>query len=76
MSDPVSYRHKEEEERWKRRDPIVLFRRELLQSGAATEQRIGEIEASVEQEINEAVSFADQSPNPSVQSMFDDVYRE
>jgi pyruvate dehydrogenase E1 component alpha subunit len=76
MADPVSYRLKEEEERWKRRDPLVLFRRELLASRAASEERIAGMEASVEQEIAEAVAFADQSPNPSLADLYADVYKE
>lgn len=76
MADPVFYRNKDEEERWKRRDPITQFRRELLRSGAANEQRLAEIEADTEREIAEAVAFAEQSPNPPPEVLHQDVYRE
>ena len=76
MADPVAYRDKEEEQEWKRRDPVVTFRRELLQSRAASEENIAKIEHSVDEEIAEAVAFADASPNPAHDEMFKDIYRE
>ncbi|MEE9285831.1 MAG: pyruvate dehydrogenase (acetyl-transferring) E1 component subunit alpha [Dehalococcoidia bacterium] len=76
MSDPVAYRDKKEEQQWKRRDPVVQFRRELLQSSAASEENIAAIEQSVDEEIGEAVAFADASPNPTLEVLDEDIYRE
>lgn len=62
MSDPGQYRTKEEVEQWKKRDPVAIARRRLLEETDCTEQEIREIEASVKQEIADAVKFAEDSP--------------
>ena len=76
MADPVAYRDKDEEDAWKPRDPVKVFRGELLGSGAFTEKRLAEIEQSVEDEINEAVRFADESPQPTAEVMYEDIVKE
>src|SRR2546425_8182643 len=64
MRDPASaiYRTKEEVEREKLRDPIVLFRARVLQSGLLTETDVKTIEKDVNDRIDDAVTFADASP--------------
>lgn len=62
MSDPGQYRTKEEVEEWKKRDPVSLARRRLLEEGGASEDEIKSIEKSVKDEIEEAVRFAEESP--------------
>jgi len=76
MADPVAYRNKDEEELWKRKDPITNFRRELEMSGAATAKVIADIEKSVDDEIAEAVAFAESSPNPPPEALYEDIYKE
>jgi len=75
MADPVFYRDKEEEERWRKRDPIPSFRNCLLGAGL-DEEEFEEIEASVEREIQEGVEFADASPSLPLEGLFEDIYWE
>jgi pyruvate dehydrogenase E1 component alpha subunit len=65
VNDPGLYLPKEELERWKAHDPLLVLR-ERLARAAVDEARIGEIEARVERVIDEAVEFAETSPEPSV----------
>ncbi len=74
MADPLEYRKKDEEEVWKARDPIALFETKLREFGILNERLEAEIEKTVEDEVDAAVAFADQSPVLSKDAMFDDIY--
>ncbi len=76
MSDPVEYRSKREERIWQERDPIKNLRRKLTVERHVAEAKLGEIEADVAREIEEAVKFADESPEPSVEELGKGVYAE
>lgn len=60
MSDPGKYRSREELEERKKRDPVVLTRKALLDRGTS-ENEIADVEDSIEAEIADAVKFADES---------------
>jgi pyruvate dehydrogenase E1 component alpha subunit len=62
MSDPGLYRTREEVDEWKRRDPVAIARRRLLEECGASQQEIGAIDDEVKQEIADAVKFAEDSP--------------
>jgi pyruvate dehydrogenase E1 component alpha subunit len=64
MGDPQRYRAKEEVEAAKARDPIVLWRRSLLEYRLATEDDFRQIAEEVEAEVETAVRFAESSPDP------------
>ncbi len=72
MSDPGKYRSKEELEERKKKDPVRLAR-ERLRSEGATEDDLAAIEDSVEDEIAEAVRFADESEPAKEEVMWDAV---
>lgn len=72
--DPTPYRTKEEVEEWKKKDPIKRFREKLIQMGTLTEKQAGEIEREMQQEIDNAVKFAEQSPFPEPEETLEDVY--
>jgi pyruvate dehydrogenase E1 component alpha subunit len=74
MSDPAEYRSKREERIWQERDPIKNLRRRMLGERHVAEARLGEIEAAVAREIDEAVKFADESPEPSVDELGKGIY--
>ncbi len=73
MSDPAEYRSKREERIWQERDPIKRFRRRLIERriSAAT---LDQIDREVDAEIEEAVRFADESPDPDVSEVTKYVY--
>jgi 2-oxoisovalerate dehydrogenase E1 component len=68
-SDPRRYRTKEEEARWKARDPIPNFAAHLVEAGIATEKEIDAIEVQVDGEIEEATTYALDSPAPPVEDL-------
>ncbi len=76
MSDPIHghYRTKEEVEEHKRHDPITMFGNQLTQMGYLTEAMIEEYEKEFKAIIEEAVEFADKSPEPPLDSLYDNVY--
>jgi pyruvate dehydrogenase E1 component alpha subunit len=76
MSDPAEYRSRREERIWQERDPIKAMRRKLLHDGRATENRLNEIETEVAAVIDDAVKFAEESPEPSPDELGKYVYVE
>ena len=75
MGDPgTSYRAKEEVEEWKKQDPIARLRAHLLQKKILTESELEEIQTATEQELDEAVKFAVESPEPKVEEALEDIY--
>src|SRR5690242_96924 len=66
MRDPAGavYRTKEEVEKEKLRDPILLFRDRALKAGWLTEDDVKAIDKDVADRVDEAVAFADASPEP------------
>jgi pyruvate dehydrogenase E1 component alpha subunit len=74
MADPEEYRTKEQVQEWRRRDPIEGFAARLEEAGivdAAERERLDEQAVS---RIDEAVAFADASPFPAPESLYDNVY--
>jgi pyruvate dehydrogenase E1 component alpha subunit len=77
MRDPAGavYRTKEEVEREKLRDPIVMFRDRAAGAGVLTEDDVRAIEKDVNDIVDEAVAFADASPEPPDEWLFTDIYK-
>lgn len=78
MRDPAGavYRTKDEVEREKLRDPILLFRGRVLREGALGEADVRAIEKDVNDRIDEAVAFADGSPEPPLEWLHTDIFKE
>jgi pyruvate dehydrogenase E1 component alpha subunit len=72
--DPARYRSKEEVEESEKNDPIPAFRLELVAAGMLDELKAAEIAAEVERQVNDAVAFADSSPDPRAQDLFAYAY--
>ncbi len=68
------YRTKEEELQWRERDPIGRLERRLLDEHGVTEMRLKELCLAVERELDGAVRFATESPEPTVELMEAAVY--
>lgn len=73
MSDPGKYRSPEELEAEKSKDPLAKARRDLLGLGLA-EDSLKSLEAEVEDEVQDAVKFANESPEPDIKLVEDTVY--
>ena len=76
MGDPLRYRTKDEVEKWREDDPIGILERLIFEEKAATKEELENIDEQVEKEIQEAVEFAEQSPFPALDTLFDDIYVE
>jgi len=75
MGDPgTSYRTKEEIEEWKRQDPIARLRTQLMQKKVLTESELEKIQTTTMREVDEAVKFAVESPEPKVEEALEDIY--
>jgi len=75
MGDPgTSYRPKEEVEEWKKKDPIKRLRQQMVQNKTATDAELDEIEQDVLRELDEAVKFAQESPEPTPEEALEDIY--
>ena len=74
MADPVEYRQQHEVEPWLAMDPIILLSNSLLESDQATADEIDAIDADVENEVDEAIRFALESPFPAPAELYTDVY--
>jgi len=71
-SDARLYRSKEEVESWKRKDPIQRIAGALREKGLSAEQ-IAAMDAAAARTVEEAVAFAEASPEPSVETVEEDV---
>jgi pyruvate dehydrogenase E1 component subunit alpha len=67
MSDPLHgvYRTKDEVEEQKKRDPILQHSHRMLEAGAIDQAGLDALEAEVHEEVEDAVKFADDSPDPA-----------
>lgn len=75
-SDPRTYRTREEESRWQDRDPIPRFRQWLIREGICSDEELDEIAEGVEYIIDDAIAFAEASPDPQPAELYADVFKE
>jgi TPP-dependent pyruvate/acetoin dehydrogenase alpha subunit len=74
VGDTESYRSREEVERWKTLDPIVKFRRLLVERSVLDDEKDEQILAEIIREVEEAVGFAIASPEPDLAELMNDIY--
>jgi pyruvate dehydrogenase E1 component alpha subunit len=74
MADPERYRSREEVARWRERDPLPVFAALLVGRGDLTPADVEQIDAAAVARVDAAVAFADASPFPEPDSLYDDVY--
>ncbi len=74
MADPEQYRSKEEVAQWRERDPIPAFGELLVRERAIERDDLAQIDADAIARVDAAVEFADASPFPPAESLYDDVY--
>jgi pyruvate dehydrogenase E1 component alpha subunit len=74
MADPEEYRTKEQVEEWRLRDPLRGYGDQLEAAGVITAQEREQIDAQAIARVDAAVEFAESSPHPAPESLYDDVY--
>jgi TPP-dependent pyruvate/acetoin dehydrogenase alpha subunit len=72
--EPEVYRSRQEVAEYRQRDPIPRFRRVLLERGQASEADLDAIDAEIQQEMLDAVRFAQESPPPEPATAMDYIY--
>lgn len=76
MSDPRKYRSKEEEESYQKIDPIEQVLKVIRSKKYMSEKQIETVYEKTKKVIEEAVKFAEESPHPKPEDMFQDVYAQ
>lgn len=76
MSDAAhgTYRTKEEVEQYRQRDPIVLLRDRMMEEGLMDQAGYDALEAEILAEVEDATTFAEESPDPDPSDLWTDVY--
>lgn len=74
VSDPATYRSREEVNEYKEKDPVKVVEKRLLDMGYATEEDIKKIKKDIKTEIEAAVKFADESEFPPASDLYTDNY--
>jgi len=76
MGDPERYRKQEEVKKWQENDPIGIYRNYLISNGIATDGELDAVDARVEVETRAAVQFAEASPDPAPEALWENIYVE
>ena len=76
MADPSAYRETTEVDEWRVKDPIETFKESSTEQGLLTEEEVGRITDSVEEKVQEAIRFGEESEKPSPEALYEFVYAE
>jgi pyruvate dehydrogenase E1 component alpha subunit len=71
MSDPASYRTKDELEKYRLDDPIIRLRAQLTREGKLTNEQFDKIDKQAKQTANDSVKFAEESAEPALEKLYD-----
>jgi len=74
MSDPASYRTKEQLEKYRLDDPITRLRAQLSREGKLTNEKFDELDKEAKRIALEAVKFAEESEEPPLEKLYDYTY--
>jgi pyruvate dehydrogenase E1 component alpha subunit len=73
MSDPAKYRTPEELESYKKQDPLLILKSRMEDAGSLTAEAYAAMDAKCKALCDEAVAFAEQSPEPGPEALYEDV---
>jgi pyruvate dehydrogenase E1 component alpha subunit len=73
MSDPAKYRTAEELESYKKQDPILILRSAMEEGGRLTAEQFSAMDAEIREQCEDAVRFAEESPEPAPEELYEDV---
>ena len=74
MSDPDTYRGKDEIKEWQTRDPILSLGEHMKKQKMLTDEEIERIDEEITAQVEDAVKFAEESPDPDPKDLYRDVY--
>ena len=75
-ADAGIYRTKEEVDEWKKKDPLKKFAEYLINNKVATEEELLEIEKASKKKIEDAVEYAKNSPDPTIDVAYEDIFAD
>jgi pyruvate dehydrogenase E1 component alpha subunit len=73
ISDPAKYRTKDELEQYKKQDPIIQLKSQLVEAKLVTEEEFKSIDDEMKQKVQDAVDFAEKSEEPALHTMYEDI---
>jgi pyruvate dehydrogenase E1 component alpha subunit len=73
-ADPEVYRDKSEVEEWREKDPIETFIRTCIEGEVFGEADVGKVRDEAEETVMAAVKYADESPEPPLESLYEELY--
>jgi pyruvate dehydrogenase E1 component alpha subunit len=73
MSDPAKYRTPEELESYKKQDPLLIMKSRMEEAGSLTDEQYAAMDAESKALCDEAVKFAEESPEPDPSALYEDV---
>jgi pyruvate dehydrogenase E1 component alpha subunit len=73
-ADPEVYREREEVEEWQEKDPIEAFANRCVEAGVLGKREVGEVREKADAEVKAAVEFADRSPEPPLDTLYENLY--
>ncbi len=76
VSDPGSYRTREELNSYMEKDPLKMVETQILENGIATQDELDAIKEAIKGEIDEAVQFAEESNFPPAEELYTDNYTQ
>lgn len=76
MGDPERYRKPEEIKKWQENDPIGIYRRHLVENKIADESELDDLDTKAEAEVQEAIDFAESSPEPKPEALYEHIFVE
>lgn len=76
MSDPAKYRTPEELEEYKQQDPISILLKQMQEEKLITEKEYKKMDNDIKAICDEAVDFAEKSPEPELSALYEDVFAE
>jgi pyruvate dehydrogenase E1 component alpha subunit len=76
MGDPERYRKPEEIKKWQEEDPIGIYHRYLTENNVVTMDELETAEKQAEKDVQDAIAFAESSPEPGPETLFDNIYVE
>jgi pyruvate dehydrogenase E1 component alpha subunit len=76
MSDPQKYRTKDELDRKKDQDPVIRMKAYILEHEVSDDAQLDAIDEDVKNEVKASVDFAESSPAPDLEAIYENIYEE
>ncbi len=75
MSDPATYRTKEELKMHKQQDPILILKDKMTAAAVISDEQYKQMDQQCKQKVSEAIEFAEASQTPAIETLYEDVFK-